>query len=224
MDYAKKYADTILSNGYLVAFIKVFLAIYLGKIAPNPPEYFAVLFNNTYFKMLCLVTIAYLSNIDFSLSLILGVGFVVIINWLAGRGPLESFGQVSRSVYTSENQDWIGDFSKVTTLLGKPTELSSAKILESTTDNYPGCLDVKISDLLAVFETNAKLQQHLDYTYQQLYATATNESARERLEAFARYAGVNGNLPLTDANAPYIATMLLNKGFKITDSCSAPSA
>lgn len=223
MDIAKKYTDTFLSNSYAMAIVKLLLVSYIAVIAPTPPSYVSTLFKNPIFKIVALATIAYISNIDFSVSIILAIVFVLGMNLLAGRGMLESFlPSPQPGIFDRVNQEWESDSTKVTTLLGTPTILKNTPI-ESTTDNYPGCMGIKMSDLLSIFGNTAKIQEKLDYSYKDLASKITDTDAQIRLERTARAAGLNSNVPFTDANAPYIATILLNKGYEITDTCRAPN-
>lgn len=74
------------------------------------------------------------------------------------------------------------------------------EIMTTTTDTYPGCQNAKVSDLLALFNND--------------------ESALRR----AMYEiSVPLNVELTDENAPYIATVFINHGKKITEGCRPPS-
>lgn len=218
---AQSTIDKLLSNGIVMGVVKIFLTIYIVRIAPEPPVYITALFQNAFFKMFAIALIAYLSEVDFQLSILLGIVFVIGMNVLSGRQALESF--INSNVYAEQPQEWIGDFSKVTTLLGQPTELGVVP-MESKTDNYPGCMSITMADLLKVFEGDAmKLQTHVEIAYQDLMNLMTDTDAKVRLQKIAAAAGLNSNVPFTDANAPYIATLLLNRGYKISESCQAPN-
>ena|SRR6478672_2254556 len=68
-----------------------------------------------------------------------------------------------------------------------------------TTDVYPGCVNVTVADLLALFDGNeAELRKSM---YQ---------------------LSIPLNLTLNDANAPKIASYFVNHGKKITESCQQP--
>lgn len=73
------------------------------------------------------------------------------------------------------------------------------KLVWPETDTYPGCGDVKVSDLLALFD-----------------------GSEEKLKRTMYSCGVPLNLELDDLNAPLIATYLINFGHKVTDNCRAP--
>lgn len=68
-----------------------------------------------------------------------------------------------------------------------------------TTNVYPGCVNVTVADLLALFDGNE---------------VALKKSMYEL--------SVPLNLTLTDTNAPLIASYFINHGKKITDSCQQP--
>lgn len=75
----------------------------------------------------------------------------------------------------------------------------SFELVWPTTDVYPGCTNVKVEDLLALFQGDeGKLKS-------------------------AMYEGrVPLNVDLTDRNAPVIATYLINLGHKVSEQCSQP--
>lgn len=68
------------------------------------------------------------------------------------------------------------------------------------TDAYPGCVDVKVKDLLDLFEGD-----------------------REKLKKSMYVSGVPLDVELTDANAPLIATYLINYGKDVSSTCKAPN-
>lgn len=68
-----------------------------------------------------------------------------------------------------------------------------------TTDVYPGCVNVTVADLLALFDGNETELRKSMYKL-----------------------SIPLNLTLTDANAPKIASYFVTHGKKITDSCTQP--
>jgi len=73
------------------------------------------------------------------------------------------------------------------------------KIISPGPDVYPGCVDIKVSDLLALFDGDeAKLKTTLETI------------------------GVPYDKYLTDENAPLIATYLVNFGHNVTQECAVP--
>ena len=102
--------------------------------------------------------------------------------------------------------------------------MSNYTIHESRTDNFPGCDNVKLVDLLAIFDNDhMKLQKTVDYTYSELMNKMPVGEAKDNLMKVARAAGLDYNKPITDETAPYIATLLLQYGFSINKTCSAPN-
>lgn len=73
------------------------------------------------------------------------------------------------------------------------------ELILPSTDSYPGCVDVKISDLLQLFDGD-----------------------RSKLKKSMYISGVPLDIELTDTNAPLIATYLINFGHKVTDNCKPP--
>lgn len=85
------------------------------------------------------------------------------------------------------------------TLSGKKL-FEKFELLEPTSNILPGCLNIKFDDLLKIFDGDLpSLKQTLVHI------------------------GVPFNLPLTDENAPLLATHLINYGYKLSDSCKLPS-
>jgi len=210
----------ILNNPYIMAVVKVSLALYAARIAPRLPESFT-LFDNTFVKIALICLMVYLANMDFQLALMIAIIYVLGVNKMSGRGFLESYEEVD----THENEmSFETDIKKLTDLLGKPVPPAFGTIIESHSDNYPGCEKVTMADLLAIFDGDAaKLQNALQYSYHQLVTQLPKDAAsKDRLVRMAHAAGLPLNVPFDDANAPLIATYLINVGFLITDSCRAP--
>jgi hypothetical protein len=210
----------ILNNPYIMAVVKVSLALYAARIAPRLPDSFT-LFDNTFVKIALICLMVYLANMDFQLALMIAIVYVLGVNKMSGRGFLESYGEVD----THENEvAFETDIKKLTDLLGKPVPPAFGTIIESHSDNYPGCEKVTMADLLAIFDGDAsKLQNALQYSYHQLVTQLPKDAAsKDKLIRMAHAAGLPLNVPFDDANAPLIATYLLNVGFMITESCQAP--
>lgn len=210
----------ILSNPYMMAVLKVSLVLYAARIAPRLPESFS-LFDNTFVKIALIALMVYLANMDFQLALMIAIIYVLGVNKMSGRGFLESYEEVD----THENEvTFETDIKKLTDLLGKPVPPAFGTIIESHSDNYPGCEKVTMADLLAIFDGDAsKLQNALQYSYHQLITQLPKDSAsKDKLVRMARSVGLPLNVPFDDANAPLIATYLINVGFMITDSCRPP--
>ena len=149
----------------------------------------------------------YLANIDFQLAIILSIIYVLGMNVLSGRGIFESFDTIPApyaKTYKSGNQ----------------------KLLEPTAMLYPGCLNITMNDLLKAFDGDQiKLQNTVQYTFQELMANAKTKSAKELLMKIAYATGLPYNLSLDDPKTPaYIATLLMNYGYKLSDTCRAPNS
>ena len=83
--------DQPLSNPYIMAILKVSLALYAAQIAPRPPAYVQDFFKNTYDKIGLISLIVYISEKDLQLALLIALIFVLGSNFLSGRDILESF-------------------------------------------------------------------------------------------------------------------------------------
>lgn len=213
--------NTLLQNPYLMAVLKVGLILYASRIAPRMPSYVQDKFENTFVKIIAIALLAYISEVDFQLAILLAIVLVLGANFLGGRGVFESYNNVSLNTVAPYHSD----MTKHTTLLGNPAEIGKFKLIESLSDNYPGCNKVTLKDLLALFNGDAlKLQKTVQYAFSELNASLPAGKDKENLLKIARAAGLPYNVDLDDESAPFIATLLLNYGYKVSDSCQAPQA
>lgn len=231
----------VLSNPYVMAILKITLVLYASQIAPRVSPKITSIFQYTIVKILCIALIAYIAEVDFQLAIILAVVFVLSINLLSGRGPLESYEDTEEQHYPfqksqvdeqpvveqyddsvpSEFTDKIG---QLTDLLGKPAKANGFTMLESHTDEFIGCQNVKLEDLLAIFDNDAmKLQKTVQFTYHQLMEKMPKGTSKDNLMKIARAAGLPYNVPLNDENSPFLATLLLQFGYSISKTCTAPN-
>jgi hypothetical protein len=208
MEYVKQATDFIekqiqypMSNPYIMAFVKVTLALYAAQIAPRPPQYLSNFFQNTFVKIALITIIVYLSNKDLQLALLLSIIYVYGMNLLAGRGMFESFAD-----YSSEYKG------------------SDAQFLEPKTMLYPGCSEVTMDHLYKVFEGDKKkFETTVQYAFQDLMSRSKTKDAKELVEKLAYAAGLPYNLSFDKPEtAPYIATLLVNYGFTIDELCQPP--
>lgn len=227
-----------LRNPYIMAILKIALILYASQIAPKVSPFVTSIFQLTIVKIVFIALIAYVAEVDFQLAIILAVIFVLSINLLSGRGPLESYQDTDNNLhlYTKEQafQEPLieqyedsrpGAFSDDTfDLLGNPTKQHGFKLLESKSDEFFGCQNVKLVDLLAIFDNDAlKLQTTLEYTYAQLMEKMPKGTAKDNLIRMAKVAGLPYNVELNDENSSFIATILLQHGYFISKTCSAPN-
>ena len=209
------HLQTALRNPYIMAVLKIGLVLYAAQIAPKVSPMITSIFQNTIFKIVAIALIAYIAEIDFQLAIIAAVVFVLSMNLLSGRGPLESYENTNGS-FTTNNPMFFD-------LLDKPTPMRNDIIHESHTDEFPGCTNVKLADLLAVFDNDhMKLQKTVDYTYRELMLKMPAGSSKDNLMKIAKVAGLPYNREITDETAPYVATLLLQYGFSINKTCTAP--
>jgi small ligand-binding sensory domain FIST len=211
--------NNLLQNPYLMAVLKVGLILYASRIAPRMPSYIQDTFANTFVKIIAIALLAYISEVDFQLAILLAIALVLGANILGGRGVFESYDNISLNTVGT----YQSDLTKHTTLLGKPAEIGKFKLIESLSDNYPGCNKVTLKDLLELFDGDAlKLQKTVQYTFSELNNALPAGKDKERLLKIARAAGLPYNVELSDATAPFIATLLLGYGYKVSETCQAP--
>jgi hypothetical protein len=210
--------NTLLQNPYIMAVLKLGLILYASKIAPKMPNYVQNTFENTFVKIIAIALLAYISEIDFQLAILLAIVLVLGANFLGGRGIFESYNNVG----FNNVGDYQSDMTKYTNLLGKPAQIGKFKLMESLSDNYPGCNKVTLKDLLTLFNGDApKLQKTVQYAFSELNVVLAGKD-KENLLRIARAAGLPYNVELSDENAPLIATILLNYGYKVSETCQVP--
>jgi len=222
-DYTQSNLNFALKNPYLMAFLKITLVLYAARIAPQPPTFIQDSFQYTFVKIIAIALLAYLADVDFQLSVLMAIALVLGANLLSGRGIFESYDNMQDDMAVSQVGEHHSDMTKYTTLLGTPAEIGKQTLIESHSDNYPGCMSVTMADLLNVFDGDAlKLQKTLQYAFHELNASLPEGDAKENLTRIARAAGLPYNVELNDTNAPFIATILLNYGYKISEQCQQP--
>ena len=206
----------VLQNPYVMAFLKVTLVLYAARLAPRLPSVVQDSFQNTFVKILAITLLAYISEVDFQLAILLAIVLVLGSNLLSGRGMFESYKDIGAEYHQ--------DMTKYTTLLGKPAEIAKFKLIESLSDNYPGCNNVTMKDLLALFDGDAlKLQKTVQYAFADLNRMLPPDAdAKNKLTQIARAVGLPYNVEMNDENAPLIATLLLNYGYTVSETCTAP--
>jgi DNA polymerase III delta subunit len=211
-----KNLETLLKNPNVMIALKISLVLYASALAPRLPSMVQSTFSNTFVKITALALIAFLADVDFQLAIILSIIYVLGINVASGRGIFES--------YTNVQSPFFKDQRKYKTLLGSPVIVGNAKLIESSSDNYSGCENIKMDDLLSTFDNDSlKLQTTVMYAYKDLLDRLPHDStAKEKLVSVAKSIGLPGNVKFNDYNAPFIATILLNHGFKISNTCQAP--
>ena len=213
--------DKVFKNPYIMAVLKVTLILYASQIAPVVPTYVQDTFRNTIFKLFAVFALAYISDVDFQLALILSIILVLGTNLISGRGIFESYKNIG--VYNQEARNagiYYSDINKYTDLLGEPSKIGQVNLMESQTDVFPGCVKVSMTDLLSMFDGNPdKLQATVSNVFFELQKSLPKDESEKNLLKIARAAGLPYNVEMTDKNAPLIATLLLNYGYKITDTC-----
>ncbi len=191
----------VLKNPYLMAFVKVFLVLYASQIAPTLPTNVLWLFDNSIVKIVFLTLMVYIAENDLQLALIMAVVFVMTTKLLSGKMLFENFANFSKNV----------------------TNKNGFKLIEPKTAVFPGCLNIKMDDLLRAFDNDQmKLQNTVSYSFRELLASSKSKDNKEMLMKFAYATGLPYNVEFNDENAPLIATILMYAGFVFGDSCRAP--
>lgn len=189
----------LLSNEIILTVLKVVLVLYASRIAPNPPAFLSRFVESTVGKIVLITLVALVTKIDIGLAIIIAMGLVLTMNALSGRGILESF------------ENFPGSFVKDTEFKGK--------LLEPKTMIHFGCLDMKAKDLLDAF-VDTDLQKTVQYAFNEVLKKTKGQEDKMRVMALARMAGLPYNITLTDENAPYIATILVQWGYDFGGKCN----
>lgn len=216
----EKGVRSVLSNAYVMTAVKVSLILYAAQIAPRLPSGASALFENTFFKIFAVALIAYFASLDFQLSVILAVVYVLGVNAISSRNLLESFSDSRPGRFEM-------DLKKITDLLGSPAPINKQSLIEPKANVYPGCTNITAKDLIDLFDGDKmKLQETVAYAMRDLMEKLPEGSdAKENLVKMARVVGTPYNADaLTDDSAPLVATMLLNFGYIVSDTCKAPGA
>lgn len=197
----EQYTESVMGNPYVMAVLKISLILYAARIAPNPPAYLQTILENVFFKIAAIALILYFVEVDFQLALILAIIYVLGMNVLAGRGVFESF----------------AEFKPKSEIKSDFTLISPQSMV------YPGCVNVKLQDLLEMFNGDkAQLQQAAQLSFQQLMHSSKDKPAQEQLEKIARATGLPYNVEINDENAPFVATLFVNYNATVNDSCRPP--
>lgn len=195
------FQDTF-KNKYFLASLKIAIILYASILAPRLPDNIVDVLQTTPAKIIFVALIAYLSIKDIQMSILVACAFVLSINVISGRGILESYANLDDAFSPHKGPQ---------------------KLIEPSFFIYPGCLDMKISDLLEFFENDEhKLQNTVHYVFRHYQEKVDKTPVEKELLYYARTAGLPHNIPLDDKNAPLIATMLLNHGYKLSDTCLPP--
>ena len=202
--------DQPLSNPYIMAILKISLALFAGQIAPRPPQYIQDIFKNTYAKIALISLIIYISEKDLQLALLISIIFVLGSNYLSGRDILESFQSISGKE--------LAEYSPKYEITNKMT------LLESKSDIFPGCENITMDDLQKIFDGDVeKFSKTVNKSFKELVASAKDKQSKDRIMAIGYYAGLSRNMTFENPEtAPYLATLLVNYGFSLNDSCQPP--
>ena len=204
---SEAYAGSALKNEYVYTTLSVFFVLYGASIAPEPPAFVKSMFSNTVTKLALMTLAALTFKVDFRLALLLSLSIVLGTNVLSNRPIL-----LSENIKSSN--EGFSDFN------AEYKSNTISKLLHVKTNIHPGCLDIKMADLLAAFEGDAaKMQTTLTYAFKELLKQNTSTDARERLLKTAYSAGLPYNVKFTDHNAPYIATLLIQWGYDLGGEC-----
>lgn len=207
--------EEILSNEYFTTLAKIILILYASQIAPTAPSYIINLFKNTYVKIALIFLMIFMMNNDFQFSLLFAIIFVLGVNAISGRSLFESYTNIDMDAIRDNQESYSKDYKK----------FGNFTLIDPKNEIYPGCLDIKLKDLLIVFDNDHyKLHNAVQNSFKELLSDPSykNMKDKERLEQIALAAGLPYNLEINDENAPWIATLLINRGFIINKSCHPP--
>lgn len=194
--------NKVLENPYVLATLKVGIIVYASIFAPRLPEKVVDILQTTPVKIAFVAAIAFTALRDVQMSLLLACAFVLSINVLSGRSILESYANIDSAFE------------------GKK---SSQGLIEPIFFVYPGCVNMTMKDLVAFFDNDEhKLQKTVHYVFQVYSEKLEKTDSETAILTYARYAGLPHNIALNDKNAPLIATMLLQYGYKLSETCLPP--
>jgi hypothetical protein len=74
-----KYIESTLENPIFYAILAIFLAIYGPRLHPRLPKNIRNLFNMSWFRVLIILLIVFLSSHDLKLSLLVSLAFLLIL-------------------------------------------------------------------------------------------------------------------------------------------------
>lgn len=107
-----------LDDKYIASFIKVFLVLYAGLVAPQLPRVFVYLFKNAIFKLFILFLIVFLGLKDPIISLLVAIGFTISMITLNKLETVGSVGDLLDTIIDSPQEiandlvDGIQDLAK----------------------------------------------------------------------------------------------------------------
>ena len=204
--------EQIFDNPYIMGATKIMLILYASQIAPQAPPMIINLFKNTFVKIALIALLMYVSQYDLQFSIIFAIILVLGMNVASNRSVLESYSNMN---HPDEQESYSKDY--------KP--YGNFQLLDPKNEIYPGCLNIKLADLMKMFDDDHyKLQTSVQYAFQQLLndKSLENIETKQRLLKVAYMAGLPYNLELNDENAPWIATLLVNYKFIVSDTCKQP--
>jgi hypothetical protein len=84
----------VLDNKYVAGFVRVFLILYAGLVAPKLPSGMAALFKNAAFKVFVLFLVVYVGMKDPTVALLVAVGFTISMVTLNKLETVDSLGSL----------------------------------------------------------------------------------------------------------------------------------
>ena len=83
--------NNVLQRGDIYAILAIFLAIYGPRLHPRLPSNIRSLFNTTWFRLLIILLIVFLSSHDLKLSLLVSLAFLLILMMVDATDIKEHF-------------------------------------------------------------------------------------------------------------------------------------
>ncbi|MEX0598830.1 MAG: hypothetical protein WD512_20270 [Candidatus Paceibacterota bacterium] len=81
----------ILQNQWFTAFVSLFLILYASLLRPDLPLWVVRLFENPFFRLLVLLSIAYAASKNITVAVITAIAFTIIMSMLSEMRLKEGF-------------------------------------------------------------------------------------------------------------------------------------
>ena len=103
-----KRLGELYKNPYINNGIKIFLIFYVVKVLPDMPEYFEDIFKSDVIQFLMIAAIVFLSSHDIQMSMIVAIGFILIMTSLKRIEDARGTKDILKTIYQVP-QDVVGD-------------------------------------------------------------------------------------------------------------------
>ena len=100
--------ENLVQNTYLFGVLSLFLIIYGPRLHPRLPDSLRNLFNNVLFRGVIIFLVVYLASINFELSLMITIVFLVTMNILHSSNVLDTFRNYGPPLFQDEKYENYG--------------------------------------------------------------------------------------------------------------------